>query len=107
MPREAGLSSVTSRLPNHTLPCSGTSSPARIRSKVVLPEPDGPSSATNSPSPTLIETSSSAGYAEKLFETRSIPIDMPLSGPSAELVAVSPLECGFERERDDGEEREE
>src|SRR5258708_10278292 len=107
MPREAGLSSVTSRLPNRPLPRAGPSSPARIRSNVVLPEPEGPRSATNSPSPTIIDTSSSAGYAEKLFETRSILIDIPLSVLSAELVSVSPLERGLEREGDDGKEREE
>ena len=32
------------------LPSSGCSSPAMIRSSVVLPEPTGPSSATSSPS---------------------------------------------------------
>ena len=37
------------------------SSPAMIRSRVVLPEPDGPSSAANSPSRMVSETSFSAG----------------------------------------------
>ena len=42
------------------LPRSGASSPAMIRSSVVLPEPDGPSSATNSPRGTSKLTSWSA-----------------------------------------------
>src|SRR5664280_2191167 len=41
-------------------PGSGCSSPAMIRSNVVLPDPDGPSSATNSPVATFRLTSSSA-----------------------------------------------
>ena len=32
-----------------TVPEVASSSPARMRSAVVLPQPDGPSSATNSP----------------------------------------------------------
>ena len=32
-----------------TVPLSAVSNPARIRSAVVLPQPDGPSSATSSP----------------------------------------------------------
>jgi hypothetical protein len=32
-----------------TEPLSAVSKPARMRSAVVLPQPDGPSSATNSP----------------------------------------------------------
>src|SRR5438067_11376644 len=101
MPREAGLSSVTSRSPNQTLPASGTSRPARMRSRVVLPEPEGPRSATNSRSSIVSETPLSAGYAEKLFETCSTR--MPISVLRGELVAVLPLERGLERERDKGE----
>src|SRR3954447_10589152 len=104
MPRDAGLSEVTSRLPNHTLPRSGTSRPARMRSSVVLPDPEGPSRATNSPSSMVSETSPSAGYAEKLLETCSTRIDT--SGLRGELIAVSPFERGLEREGDDCEERE-
>src|SRR5256885_10736758 len=91
-------------MPNHTLPLSGTSSPARILSKVVLPDPEGPSRATNSPSAMVSETSPSAGYAEKLFETCSTLIDM--SVPGSDLVAVLPLERGLEGKRDEREEGE-
>ena len=37
-----------------------SSSPAIIRSSVDLPQPDGPTSTTNSPSPTSSETSRTA-----------------------------------------------
>ena len=40
---------VMSWPPTATRPPSASSSPARIRSAVVLPQPDGPSSATSSP----------------------------------------------------------
>ena len=40
---------VTSRPPTETVPDVASSSPAKMRSAVVLPQPDGPSSATNSP----------------------------------------------------------
>src|SRR6476620_5389387 len=39
-----------------------------IRSSVVLPEPDGPSSASNSPSPTFRSTLSSAVKAPNFFK---------------------------------------
>src|SRR5262247_3433447 len=41
-------------------PSVGTSNPASIRSSVVLPQPDGPSSAKNSPSPMSRWASSTA-----------------------------------------------
>ena len=47
--RSRTSASVASSPWNSTLPVSGTSSPAMMRSSVVLPEPDGPSSATSSP----------------------------------------------------------
>ena len=48
--RSNGASRVTSRPPRCTAPAVGASKPAIIRSTVVLPEPDGPSIAKNSPS---------------------------------------------------------
>jgi hypothetical protein len=44
-----------------TSPASGVSSPASTRSKVVLPEPDGPSRARNSLSLACSDTFFSAG----------------------------------------------
>src|SRR5262245_29094683 len=46
---------------------SGTSIPAMIRNKDVLPEPEGPSSATSSPVSTLKLTSLSAWKEPKLL----------------------------------------
>ena len=43
-----------------TCPPVGTSKPASMRSKVVLPQPEGPSSAKNSPRPTSRSTPSTA-----------------------------------------------
>ena len=42
--------SVTSTSPNQIRPSSGRSKPATRRSRVVLPQPDGPTSVTSSPS---------------------------------------------------------
>src|SRR5712691_6946050 len=46
--------------PSRIVPASGRSKPAIIRSVVVLPDPDGPSSVKNSPSATRRSTSSTA-----------------------------------------------
>ena len=51
---------VASSPSNSTVPRSATSSPAMMRSSVVLPEPDGPSSASSAPSATVKLTSFSA-----------------------------------------------
>src|SRR5438105_3205691 len=53
--------SVTSRSPMKIAPASTSSSPASIRSAVVLPEPDGPTSTMNSPSSTWRSSASTAG----------------------------------------------
>src|SRR6266704_3671134 len=67
-PRCSGGRFVISRPSNATLPESGTSNPAMMRSVVVLPHPDGPSSPKNSPRSTSIETLSTAAFAPKYFE---------------------------------------
>ncbi len=46
-----------------TVPPSGSSSPARQASRVDLPEPDGPTTATISPAPTARETPRSASVS--------------------------------------------
>ena len=51
---------VTSSSPMRTRPASGRSKPAIIRSVVVLPQPDGPSSVTSSPGATVRLTSRAA-----------------------------------------------
>src|SRR3979411_698592 len=55
--RSAGASPFTSRPSIRIEPLSGISRPATRRNVVVLPAPVGPSSATNSPSPTLSDRS--------------------------------------------------
>ena len=60
-PRSAAAAKVTSAPPNSTRPASGNSRPAITRSNVVLPEPEGPSSAMSSPGRTSRLTAFSAG----------------------------------------------
>src|SRR6478609_3885260 len=50
MSRSFGDTSLTTRPPIDTVPSEMSSSPATIRSAVVLPQPDGPTSTRNSPS---------------------------------------------------------
>ena len=57
------LSAEASSLPNQISPAVGISSPAISRSNVVLPEPDGPSSARSSPERISSDTPCSAGNA--------------------------------------------
>ncbi len=52
---------------NSTRPASGRSSPSRQLKNVVFPAPLGPMSPTDSPSSTVIETSSSAVMPENRF----------------------------------------
>ena len=51
---------VTSRSSIRILPALGTRRPATIRRTVVLPQPEGPSSETNSPSLTASDTDETA-----------------------------------------------
>src|SRR5882724_13366206 len=57
------MSSPSSR----TLPRSAARSPATMRSRVVLPHPEGPSRETNSPAATLRSTPPSTVAAPKAF----------------------------------------
>jgi hypothetical protein len=45
MLRSCGVARVMSRPSNFTVPCEGTSRPEMMLSMVVLPQPEGPSSA--------------------------------------------------------------
>src|SRR5919202_3745059 len=78
MPRSRGRVRVTSSPAMDTVPRSGVSSPARIRSRVDLPPPDGPSNAVSEESGTSIDTSSSAWKPPKRFET---PLAVMLMSP--------------------------
>ena len=61
--RRFGGSSLTSRPPIRIAPASTSSSPASIRSAVVLPEPDGPTSTISSPSAISRSSASTAGVS--------------------------------------------
>src|SRR3954453_8996675 len=50
MSRSCGASSLTTSSPMRSSPSVTSSSPATIRSDVVLPQPDGPTKTTSSPS---------------------------------------------------------
>jgi hypothetical protein len=67
-----GGSIVMSLPPRRTRPEVGAMKPAIIRSVVVLPQPLGPSSITNSPSRTSSETSRTAAVAPKCLDRWSI-----------------------------------
>src|SRR6185437_9941485 len=62
-----------------TLPESAGSSPAMIRRIVLLPDPDGPSSATSWPEGTSNETSSTAWKATNRFARFLTAMPIPLS----------------------------
>ncbi len=55
MSRSLGSSSLTTRSPMAISPAVIVSSPATMRSSVDLPQPDGPTMTTNSPSSTSTE----------------------------------------------------
>src|SRR6478609_7355641 len=85
--RRCGCSRVTSVAPKNTCPEVGRSKPPRMFSSVVLPDPEGPSSETNSPSRTSSDTPSSALVApyslvNDRIETVSNPAADLLMGPS-------------------------
>src|SRR5579859_1772464 len=82
-----------------TSPASGRSRPASTRSSVVLPEPEGPSSARNSLSRACSETSFSAGNRPNDLETPLISSDSGeapfAAAPLAEKRSVSAVGCEF------------
>ena len=72
--RRAG-SAVTSAPPSLIVPAVGCSNPAIIRSTVVLPEPEGPRMANNSPSPTARSAPSTAtSVAEDLSDADQLDL---------------------------------
>ena len=76
---EAGLR-ATSSPPIRISPEVGSSSPAIMRSVVVLPQPEGPSSMKNSPSSTLKEEDCTAVNSPNSLRTLRITISA-ISGP--------------------------
>src|SRR6187549_2317549 len=71
-------------------PSSGRSNPAMTLSRVDLPQPEGPTIATNSPSPTAKLTPSTTGSVPKRLPTASTTILD--SADIAPLHRVGPLE---------------
>src|ERR1700689_5426765 len=108
MPRSRGGRSSMSVPPMERSPRSGRSRPAITRSKVVLPEPEGPSSASNSPGCTDKFTPSSATVSPKrLFR---FLISMPLMSGRAgrtDFALVAPFEQPLYHQGDQGEQRQE
>src|SRR5215212_4016285 len=74
--------------PIRTRPPVGSSSPATIRSVVVLPHPDGPSSAKKDPSGTVTVRSSTATKSPKCLVTPSSRRSRPAS-PTHHLVELA------------------
>src|SRR2546421_801684 len=104
--RSRGGRSETSRSPMRTVPPSIRSRPARQRSSVVFPQPDGPRRTMNSPSRTSRSTSFSAVVFPKTLRTDSkATLDM-VSSPtrSPEIEQVLAHEEDKEERRDDHEE---
>ena len=69
--RSRGSHSVTRSSPMYTSPAVGDSRPAMMLSVVVLPQPDGPTKTTNSPSVTSRLTPLTASVAPKRLTIRS------------------------------------
>jgi hypothetical protein len=61
-----------SRPSTRIVPSSGASNPATIRSTVVLPQPEGPRSETNSPFSMGSEKSLTTRFAPKAFSSRAM-----------------------------------
>src|SRR5258708_4965731 len=90
-----------------TSPASGRSSPASTRSSVVLPDPDGPSSARNSLSRACSDTLFRAGKRPKDFEMPLISSDPgdfgSVSAVGCEFTGMAPFEGGLEDQGDEAE----
>ena len=71
MSRSFGRSSLTTRPPISIPPASASSRPAIVRSRVLLPQPDGPTSTANSPAGTVkVDASDGVRRAVGLVQRR-------------------------------------
>src|SRR5215510_8103498 len=88
--RRCGGTGTMSSPPRKMRPALGVSKPASIRSNVVLPQPDGPSSAKNSPLAISKVSVSTAATAPKCLLTASKRIRdaLPSAPWSAPAVAI-------------------
>src|SRR5208282_5989794 len=73
-------------------PASGVSNPASIRNRVVLPQPEGPNSAKNSPFSMVSETPPTAAWA--LPGKRFTTLSMTRCGGSAAAPLATRLDPG-------------
>ena len=93
MSRSLGVSSLTTFPPIRNVPEVMSSSPATIRSAVVFPHPDGPTSTMNSPSATSSEKSFTAwkpfSYTLLIFSMSTVAIMPPYRG----YLHISQLPC--------------
>src|SRR5919202_4355127 len=83
MSRSRGAIRLTTRSPIWISPPETDSRPASIRSAVVLPEPDGPTSTMNSPSAMSSVSPRTASTWPKRLSTRSkrtAAMELPLHG---------------------------
>src|SRR5437763_269431 len=102
MSRLCGGTWVTSCPPTTMRPPSGCSNPAIMRKVVVLPQPEGPSSAKNSPGATRRSTLSTTRVRpSKLFSTRSRRTSAAVRGRSLIVTrmgsASSAQDAGYAR----------
>src|SRR2546430_13933502 len=90
IPRRLGAR--TGRPSINTSPRSGCSNPASSLSRVDFPQPDGPTIATNSPTPTVKDISSRADTspspAPNLFQTPLTETSAPTGVPPADLLQI-------------------
>src|SRR4051794_17288113 len=105
MSRSFGVTSFTTRSPIRTRPSLMSSSPAAMRSAVVLPHPDGPTRTMNSPFTTLRSSWSTALVPSgKTFETASNTT--LATGLLLDAAADEPAHEGPLRDHEDDRDRE-
>src|SRR5581483_12471807 len=99
-----GETPLTTRPSKETVPDVIVSRPATMRSAVVLPQPDGPTSTTNSPSPTSRSSPASAvtpvEYTFVSLESDTADIKGPLIRHAAEQQAAAPVALQQREQRD-------
>src|SRR5271169_2615912 len=88
MSRSLGCTLLTTRSPIEIVPEVMFSSPASIRSKVDLPQPEGPTSTTNSPSSIGIDTPCRTSKLPNDFRTSRICTDDIHSPPTRKICPV-------------------
>src|ERR1700744_5673788 len=96
MSRSLGWTLLTTRSPIEIVPEVMFSRPASMRSRVDLPQPDGPTSTTNSPSSIGTVTPCRTSKAPNDLRTSRILTDdirYPLPFPNLPAVAAAPRSC--------------